>query len=54
MVLEPENFELGMPKGSKVVCLSGAYNQNLLSLQAHYEWIIQSSKTSSNYTIKTL
>jgi hypothetical protein len=37
MVPKHKSFELNMPKGSKVVCFSGAYNSNLISLLAHYE-----------------
>lgn len=37
MVPKTDHFDLDMPKGSKVVCIAGAYNENLISLRAHYE-----------------
>ena len=30
---------MNIPKGSRVVGFSGAYNQNLITLDAYYDWI---------------
>lgn len=37
MVPKTKKFDLNVPKGSKVVCIAGAYNENLITLQAHYQ-----------------
>ncbi|CDW84468.1 UNKNOWN [Stylonychia lemnae] len=37
MIPKPRQFQMNVPKGSRVVGLSGAFNENLITLDAHYE-----------------